>query len=347
MDRLYWAHIDFLEGLSLTENEQLQQLGRQFSQTAVENWIARSLSPATQLSYRVVVKDFAAFLGRPVVEAVPDDVRCWRDRMVKAGKKPATVAHRLAVLRSLFRYLLADGFVARNPAVTELVPPPSLPDEQVGRALTPKQVMYLLAGPRRMGLDEARKLRTPPDQRIVAGCRDYAILLVLARLGVRVAEACSLKVSSVQTARERVVLHVRVKGGRERQLPLPDDVQTAIDVYLHLDRWRRRIVHSDKRDDPLFQPLVNYRTLEQGKALSTRHVRQLVGRYAELAGIGKLSPHDLRRTFVTVARDQGLSTRQIQMATGHKDGRMIDRYDRGRENLDLNAINFIRFEEDG
>jgi site-specific recombinase XerD len=319
---------------------------RHVSHTAIENWVARSLSSATRTSYRSVVKEFASYIARPVVEAGSDDVRRWRDHLLARGRRPSTVAHRLAVLRSLFRYLQADGFVSRNPAVTELVPPPSLPDEQAGRALTPKQVMYLLAGPRRMTLDEAKRLRTPPDPRIVASTRDYAILLVLARLGIRVAEACSLKVSSMRTVRERDVLHVVVKGGRERQLPLPDEVRMAIESYLTLDRRRRRLAHSDGREAPLFQPLVNYRTLEHGKALSTRHVRQIVARYAALAGLGKLSPHDLRRTFVTIARDQGLSARQVQMATGHKDSRMIDRYDRGRENLDLNAINFIRFDTD-
>jgi integrase/recombinase XerD len=61
-----------------------------------------------------------------------------------------------------------------------------------------------------------------------------------------------------------------------------------------------------------------------------------------LAGIkGKVSPHDLRRTFVTLALDQGLTPRQIVAATGHKDERMISRYDKGRENLDINAINFL------
>jgi site-specific recombinase XerD len=329
----------------MNESDQLQPVAQPAPQNAIENWVARSLSPATRASYRTVVKDFARFLRRPVVEATAADVRRWRDQMLEAKRKPSTVAHRLAVLRSLFRYLVADGFVTRNPAATELVPPPALADDEAGRALTPKQVMYLLAGPRRMGLDEARRLRTPPDPRVLAGTRDYAMLLLLARLGMRVAELCSLKVSSLRTARERHVLHVQVKGGRERQLPLPDDVKQAIDAYLHLDRTRRRLAHSDGRDAPLFQPLVNHRTLEHGKALSTRHVRQLVARYAELAGIGKLSPHDLRRTFVTVARDQGLSTRQVQMATGHKDSRMIDRYDRGRENLDLNAINFVRFDD--
>ena len=49
----------------------------------------------------------------------------------------------------------------------------------------------------------------------------------------------------------------------------------------------------------------------------------------------------MRRTLVTLALDQGLTPRQIVAATGHKDERMISRYDKGRENLEINAINFL------
>jgi hypothetical protein len=60
-----------------------------------------------------------------------------------------------------------------------------------------------------------------------------------------------------------------------------------------------------------------------------------------LAGInGKVGPHGLRRTFVTLALNRGLTPRRIVAATGHNDERTISRYDRGREYLDINAINF-------
>jgi len=54
----------------------------------------------------------------------------------------------------------------------------------------------------------------------------------------------------------------KVKGGRERTLSLPNDVRRAIKEYLKLDEKRRRNLHSGDEDAYLFQPLVNYRTLE-------------------------------------------------------------------------------------
>ena len=62
--------------------------------------------------------------------------------------------------------------------------------------------------------------------------------------------------------------------------------------------------------------------------------------------MGKLSPHDLRRTAITRALDQGLSYRQVQMMTGHRDPKTVMRYDHGRENMEFNAANFLRYEEE-
>jgi integrase len=59
----------------------------------------------------------------------------------------------------------------------------------------------------------------------------------------------------------------------------------------------------------------------------------------------KVSPHDLRRTAITHALNQGLSYRQVQMMSGHRDPKTVMRYDHDRENLDQNAINFLSYDE--
>jgi integrase/recombinase XerD len=72
----------------------------------------------------------------------------------------------------------------------------------------------------------------------------------------------------------------------------------------------------------------------------------IVRKWGDFSGVGKLSPHDLRRTAITLALDQGLSYRQVQMMSGHRDPKTVMRYDHNRENLDLNAINFLHYQDD-
>jgi integrase/recombinase XerD len=71
----------------------------------------------------------------------------------------------------------------------------------------------------------------------------------------------------------------------------------------------------------------------------------LTQKWGEFSGIGKVSPHDLRRTAITRALDKGLTYRQVQMMSGHKDPKTVMRYDHHRENLDQNAINFLDYDE--
>ncbi|HEY9285061.1 MAG TPA: tyrosine-type recombinase/integrase [Pyrinomonadaceae bacterium] len=61
---------------------------------------------------------------------------------------------------------------------------------------------------------------------------------------------------------------------------------------------------------------------------------------------GSVSPHDLRRTAITRALDSGLTYRQVQMMSKHRDPKTVMRYDHGRENLDQNAVNFLRYDDE-
>jgi integrase/recombinase XerD len=294
-------------------------------------FVNKSVSDATRRAYTRAVADFFGFIrGKHPTQVVPTDVQRWRDFLRSQRKRPATVSFKLSVIRSFFEYLKAAGVVPLNPASTKLVSPPELPTEPAGRALTAREVRYLLAG---------------PDREKPEGARDYALMIVMLRLSLRVSEVCSLRASSVKWSHGRWTLRCKVKGGREEVWPLPKDVKAALDHYLQLDRKRREISHSDGEDAFLFQPHVNYRTLEFRKGISTRMVQKIVARWADYSRVGDLSPHDLRRTAITKALDSGLTYRQVQMMSKHKDPKTVMRYDHGRENMDQNAVNFINYEE--
>jgi integrase len=123
-------------------------------------------------------------------------------------------------------------------------------------------------------------------------------------------------------------------------------VKEAIDDYLRLDGKRREIAHSGGEYVYLFQPHTNYRTLDFDRAVSTRMVQKIVKKWADYSRLGDLLPHDLRRTAITRALDSGLTYRQVQMMSKHRDPKTVMRYDHGRENLDQNAVNFLVYEEE-
>jgi len=305
---------------------------RKFDPRSAAPFVNKSVSEATRRAYGRTLREFFLSAGmKHPAEVVPQDVLLWRDRLRSQRKSAATVAFKLSVVRSFFEYLKAAGAVPFNPASTKVVSPPELPSEPAGRALSANEVRYLLSG---------------PDREKAEGARDYALMLMMLRLSLRVSEVCSLRASSVKWSHGRWTLRCKVKGGREEVWPLPKDVKEAIENYLRLDRKRREVMHSGGDQAALFQPHTNYRTLEFDKPLSTRMAQKIVKRWADYSQIGDLSPHDLRRTAITRALESGLTYRQVQMMSKHRDPKTVMRYDHGRENLEQNAVNFLAYDEE-
>jgi site-specific recombinase XerD len=309
-----------------------QSINRQFDSRTTSAFCERSVSEETRRAYRRVVREFFRFIGhRHPEEITPVDVQRWRDQLITQRKSASTVAFKLSIVRSLFDYLQVGGHVSRNPALSKLVPPPAVSEDLRGRALTTKEVRYVLSG---------------PDREKASGARDYALLLLMLRTSIRVSEACGLRLSQLKWSHGRWVIKFKVKGGRERTQPIPSEVKKAIDEYIKLDRTRRSLQHSDGAEQFIFQPHTNYRTLEFNKPLSSTMAWHIVVKWGKFSGVGKLSPHDLRRTAITRALDQGLSYRQVQMMSGHKDPKTVMRYDHGRENMELNAANFLQYDDE-
>ena len=152
-----------------------------FDPRSAAPFVNKSVSKATRRASGRALREFFQFAGmKHPTEIVPQDVLLWRDRLRSQRKSAATVAFKLSVVRSFFEYLKAAGAITLNPASTKLVSPPELPSEPAGRALSAKEVRYLLSG---------------PDREKAEGARDYALMLVMLRLSLRVSEVCSLRAS--------------------------------------------------------------------------------------------------------------------------------------------------------
>src|SRR2546423_1577763 len=175
---------------------------KRFDLRSASPFVNKSISEATRRAYGRALREFFQFAGmKHPSEVVPQDIVLWRDRLRSQRKSAATIAFKLSVIRSFFEYLKAAGTVPFNPASTKLVSPPELPSEPAGRALSAKEVRYLLSG---------------PDREKPEGARDYALMLGMLRLSLRVSEVCSLRASSVQWSHGRGTLRCQVKVAGRR-----------------------------------------------------------------------------------------------------------------------------------
>lgn len=304
---------------------------RHFDPRLADSFITRSISKATRRTYSKAVKEFFLF----VKDLHPTDVRsdhviAYRDQLIGHKKSANTIALKLSIIRSFYGYLIAEGHAEKNPASTRLVSTPPTSDIPSGRALTPEEVRGLLSG---------------PDRSTREGARDYLLILLMVRLSLRVTEACTARLSNIMWSHGRWIIKIKVKRGKEEMWPLPPDVKQSIDDYLQLDNDRRTALGTNGPDQYIFQPHSNYRTLELAKPLSSRQAHKIVGFWADHAGIGRVSPHDLRRTVITKLLNDGRSYREVQMVTKHRDPRSVQRYDHARENLDHNPVNTLSYED--
>ena len=257
--------------------------------------VERGASPHTLRSYATDLAEFTGFLAAERIEGLAAaDARAVRAFLAELHRRrlsKATIARKLAAIRSCFRFLARRGVLEVNPARQVRSP-------RLGRRL-----------PSVLPKDEATQLLDAAPEPTVAGARDRALLELLYASGLRVAEGCGLDVDDVDLARRTV--RVLGKGDKERVVPVGDTALEALDAYLEL-RGRER--------GPLF---LNAR----GGRLSPRSAHRIVGRRARRAGIGqRVTPHTLRHSFATHMLGEGADLRLIQELLGHRRLSTTQRY---------------------
>jgi len=131
------------------------------------------------------------------------------------------------------------------------------------------------------------------DRCRAVGRRDYAILVLLARLGLRAAEVPALRLDDIQWRAGEIVM--RGEGHTEERLPLPSDVGAAIAAYLRRGRARR-----PERE-------VFLRVLAPLRGLRPESVSEVVRAASERAGLGSFGSHRLRHTAATEMLRAGAS----------------------------------------
>jgi len=268
----------------------------------------RNFSAHTVRAYRRDLEQFCGFLAgeaegdaaagrltRRLLSAGPADVRAYLARLRSGEYSKATMARKLAALRSLYKFLVRIGRVTVSPAAVIRTPKQ---DRRLPTCLDESQVAALLAAP--LEADDDRS-----ELRRMLARRDRAVLETIYSAGLRISELTALNVEDMDLSGGTLL--VRGKGRKERLVPLGSVAAGAVEEYLRL---RERI--GGEASGPLF---VNKRL---GR-LGARSIRRMLEKYIRRAQLPpEVTPHTLRHSFATHLLNRGADLRSVQELLGHK-----------------------------
>jgi len=224
----------------------------------------------------------------PLDQVTEAAVLAYKADLVNRGLSPRTIRCRLIILQAFFDWCIDHGY-HRGPNPVIRVPLPRAGGALAGVALDQDQVARLV--------DAA------------GGLRDRALLAVMCAGGLRSAEACALQQRDVHFSGPAIVLAIRSgKGGRAREVILDGQAHAPLMAYMAIRAYAGPTTW-------LFQPVDG--RAGRGRPLSYVTVYQIVTTAAMAAGLGHVTPHDLRRTAITLALDNGGKLPEIQRQAGH------------------------------
>ncbi|HJS21085.1 MAG TPA: tyrosine-type recombinase/integrase [Steroidobacteraceae bacterium] len=251
----------------------------------------RSVAITTSNAYSAIAREFLEerFAEGPfeLAELHAEDVTSF---VLASTRRHSTggTNYRVTALRSFLRYLYLEGDLRADLA-----------------GAIPRVASWRLVGVPK-GLTEAqlRRLLRSCDRRRRIGRRDHAVLLLLARLGLRAGEVAGLQLDDVDWKGAELV--VRGKGRREARLPLPADVGEVLSGYLRFARPRTSARH------------VFVRVRAPHTGMASNAVTALVQRHSLLAGLDAVGAHRLRHTAATAMLRAGSSLDEVAQVLRHR-----------------------------
>ncbi|MDX2132274.1 MAG: tyrosine recombinase XerC [Planctomycetota bacterium] len=226
----------------------------------------------------------------PILMASAEIVRQFLAHLGEQSYSAATMARKIATLRSFYKWADRRGFAMGNPMTV---------------IRTPRQAKRL---PKAITIEQIERLLSTPSDSDVLGRRDRAMLETLYSTGIRVSELVGLQITDLDLVGE--ALKVRGKGSKERIVPLGSHAIGAIQRYIEMLKGDPRL--AGRETGPLF---VN----KHGGRLSSRSVRRKLDKYLKQCGLDPtISPHTLRHSFATHLLDNGADLRSVQELLGHQ-----------------------------
>jgi integrase/recombinase XerD len=268
--------------------------------------IEKGLASLTVSAYSRDIGQFAEFLEkqkRTLLVARRDDVRAFIQQLFSNSMDGRSVARKLSALRHLYRYLLLDSRVDRDPTLNIPLPKQW---KVLPKSLGREEVEEMLDSASRNPGTLVRPTPAASKRAHALSLRNRAIFEVFYAGALRVSEIVTLQMGDVKIEMGYVL--ARGKGDKERIVPLGRTAQESLTVYL---RDARAVLAGGKSSSLLF--------IAQGaKRISRQRIWQMVS--AASAQTGRhASPHMLRHSCATHMVENGADLRTVQSLLGHAD----------------------------
>jgi integrase/recombinase XerD len=273
--------------------------------------VERGSAKLTISAYASDLAQFSEFLEKrrvPLRGALREHVREYIQELFSNSLDGRSVGRKLSAIRHLYRHLLLDGKIKKDPTLNIDLPkqwkvlPKALSRDEIGAMLGEKKFSEKRQ-------DAAQPLNETVRRQALA-LRDRAMLELLYGGGVRVSEVADARLEDLKL--EMGYILVRGKGDKERMVPLGVPAQQALQRYLKTGRE----VFAGKKRTPGNSPLLFLGT--GGRRLTRQRVWQLVGK-ASLSAGRHASPHMLRHSCATHMVENGADLRTVQTILGHSD----------------------------
>lgn len=255
--------------------------------------VEKGLSENSIFSYSYDIKKFHTYItgaGKDYLEVTSDDITAFLKEQKKNEISGRSLARAVAALRQFYRYLSEDNQIQTNPAEKIQTP-------EVSRTL-----------PDYLTVEEIEELFGSINEDDPFEMRDKAIFELLYSSGLRISEACNLRLEDVDL--DNHFLTIRGKGGRERLVPFGEQALEVLRKYL--EKARDQIL-KDRFSEYLF-------ISKKGEFLNRKSVWRLLKKYISRTGIKKsVTPHTFRHSFATHLIENNADLRSVQELLGHID----------------------------
>lgn len=254
-------------------------------QRMLEDMQVRNFSAHTKDGYLRQVVRFAQHFGRSPAELGPEHIRAYQLYLTNERRvATSTVVHAVSALRFFYRVTLQKDW-----PLTDAIPMPKMP-RKLPVVLSPEEVLRFLDA-----------VKTPKHRAILTTC--YAA-------GLRISEACRLKISDVDS--QRMVLRIEQgKGQRDRYVMLSPRLLAILRAWWHQRRPRHWLFPGEAPDVPITTGTV-------ARACQLAHWR---------SGFAKpVTPHALRHAFAVHLLEAGTDVRTIQLLLGHRSLETTSKY---------------------